>query len=123
MNQVFTKQPGQLLSIGQVTALTGVGKSTLRHWEHEFCDFLTSVRTEGNQRRFTTDSVEKIEKIRGLVEDQGLTLRGVRKRLETELRTDKEGEAEEPKLAPDDRLKQFADLMTDHIVRRLFREG
>ena len=120
MDQVLDNRSGQLLSIGQVTALTGVGKSTLRHWEREFRDFLSSVRTKGNQRRFTHDAIQKIEKIKELVEDQGLTLRGVRKRLE---KLDQEEELVEiPKAEPlvDENVQRLADLMSDHIMKRLF---
>ena len=72
----------RLLTISQVNALTGVKKSTIRHWEQEFTEFLESVRTEGNQRRFTSDAIEKIKVIKNLVEEQGLTLRGVRRHIE-----------------------------------------
>ncbi len=121
MDQIIENQSGRLFSIGQVTALTGVGKSTLRHWEREFHDFLNSVRTRGNQRRFTPDAVEKIEKIKELVEEHGLTLRGVRKRLESVNEDQKPAETES-KPESHNRLEQLADLMSEHIIRRLFEE-
>jgi len=121
MDRVIEDQSGRLYSIGQVTALTGVGKSTLRHWEREFRDFLNSVRTRGNQRRFTPDAIEKIEKIKELVEEQGLTLRGVRMRLE-KLHVNEKPIEKEQKPEENDRLQHLADLMSEHIIRRLFRE-
>jgi len=121
MDQIIENQSGRLFSIGQVTALTGVGKSTLRHWEREFHDFLNSVRTRGNQRRFTPDAVEKIEKIKELVEEHGLTLRGVRKRLES-VNEDQKPVETESKPESHNRLEQLADLMSEHIIRRLFEE-
>jgi len=109
----------RLLSISQVQALTGVKKSTLRHWETEFRDFIDSERSNGNQRRFSDNAVDKIQKIRELVEDQGLTLKGVRQRLEKSLVDSKPPPSEsDTKLS--DNVQQFADLMSDHIMRRLF---
>ena len=123
MNRVVANQSEQLLSIGQVTALTGVGKSTLRHWEREFHDILDSVRTEGNQRRFTPDAVKKIEKIKDMVEEHGLTLRGVRMKLEEEHSTKSESSDETTSgETPNESLKRLAELMTEHIVKRLFHE-
>ena len=120
MNQVDQDQSGRLLSIGQVTALTGVGRSTLRHWETEFKDFLNSVRTKGNQRRFTRDAVRKIEKIKELVESDGLTLKGVRRRLENIQITEQVESDWEP--AKRDNINDLADLVSEHIIRRLFQD-
>lgn len=123
MNRVVANQSEQLLSIGQVTALTGVGKSTLRHWEREFHDILDSVRTEGNQRRFKPDAVKKIEEIRVMVEEHGLTLRGVRMKLEEERQSNsKSSEETTSGEIPSESLRQLAELMTEHIVKRLFHE-
>ncbi|MFC2150710.1 MerR family transcriptional regulator [Calditrichota bacterium] len=117
MNGVNGTHNQRLLSIGQVTAITGVGRSTLRHWEKEFGEFLDSVRTEGNQRRFTPDAVKKIEKIKTLVEKDGLTLRGVRKRLETV-----EAQAEQPE-AKAQSVDQLATLVSEHVIRKIFRDN
>ena len=122
MSQFGNTNAGRFLTIGQVAALTGVGRSTIRHWEREFQDFLRSVRTDGNQRRFPADSVDKIEKIKGLVEDHGLTLRGVRTRLEKP-KPQTEPEKPDPEIEADDNLKKLADLMSEHLVRRLFQES
>jgi len=119
MDQLLENQSGRLLSIGQVTALTGVGKSTLRHWEREFRDFLSSVRTSGNQRRFTADAVQKIEKIKELVEGQGLTLRGVRRKLEQHQPVKETVEIPKPEPKIDENLRRLADLMSDHIMKKL----
>lgn len=102
-----------------MTALTGVRKSTIRHWERQFDDFLQSVRTEGNQRRFTPDAVTKIEKIKELVQEQGLTLRGVRLKLEGSQRVAVNVEpTHDPK--SDSSMRKLADLMSEHVIRRLF---
>ena len=122
MSHVADNQAEQLFTIGQVTALTGVGRSTLRHWEREFHEFLESARTSGNQRRFSPDAVGRIERIRELVEDHGLTLRGVRKRLDTLQQSDKKNPLpQEVKTGEtSEQFKVLADLMSDHIMKRLF---
>lgn len=111
----------RLLTISQVNALTGVKKSTIRHWEQEFTDFLESVRTEGNQRRFSPDAIEKIEVIKNLVEEQGLTLKGVRRHIEgtASLKIPSKGKAD-PELNSD--VQKLAKLVSDHMMRRIFKE-
>jgi len=46
-----------LYSIGQVNAITGIPKSTIRFWEKEFSDFLVPLRSAGNQRRYDVKAV------------------------------------------------------------------
>lgn len=120
MNQANVES-ARLLTISQVNALTGVKTSTIRHWEKEFREFLDSVRTQGNQRRFSPDAIEKIETIKELVEEQGLTLRGVRRKLgnySTQLEV--EEKSNEPSLPSN--VQKLAELVSDHVMRRLFRE-
>ncbi|MBM3326228.1 MAG: MerR family transcriptional regulator [Calditrichaeota bacterium] len=111
-----------LLTVSQVTAMTGVSKSTLRHWEREFRDYLETARVEENGRRmFRADALQKIEKIKNLVHEQGLTLRGVRTQLEQAVL-----EREESRSPPDrseERARQLADLVAEHIVRRIYADN
>lgn len=121
MNQIDNDHQGGL-TIGQVAAATGVGRSTLRHWETEFRDFLTAARTDGNQRRFAPDAAEKVERIRTLVEEQGLTLRGVRKQLEEMTRSEHQPTATGPPSDSnplEERARRLADLVSDRLMRRL----
>ena len=110
----------RLLTISQVNALTGVKKSTIRHWEQEFTDFLESVRTEGNQRRFTFDAIEKIEVIKNLVEEQGLTLKGVRRHIQSASSTREPETDADPELNAD--VEKLAELVSEHMMRRIFKE-
>ncbi len=124
MNTI-NKNDGVKFTIGQVTALTGVGRSTIRHWEREFFDFLSTARTKGNQRRFSPETIEKIERIKVLIREHGLTLRGVRQKLE-EIERNNQKAAEEPsdsQVAPDTKIKNLAELMAEHIARQLFENG
>lgn len=104
-----------MYSISQVQALTGVSKSTIRFWEREFKDFLMPQRTQGNQRRYNEDSVEVIAEIRKLVEVEGYTLEGAKRKL-------REGYASsgESRFTDQINLDQLASTVSDYILRRMF---
>jgi DNA-binding transcriptional MerR regulator len=111
----FTKAPEEILySIAQVNALTGVAKPTIRFWEKEFKDYLNPLRTEGNQRRYSRTDIEVIERINHLVRNEGFTLEGARRKLESESAT------ETTTALPDDlQLEKLADTMSDYLLKRL----
>ena len=101
-------------SISQVNALTGVPKSTIRFWEKEFKDFLEPIRTAGNQRRYDRKTVETIEKINQLVNVEGYTLEGARRKL----RSLEQGESSRPE--PGARLDNLAETMSNYLLQKLF---
>lgn len=104
-----------LYSISQVHALTGVPKSTIRFWEKEFSDFLNPQRSEGNQRRYDKQTVETVSRINQLVNDEGYTLEGARRKLRpTETRQSAAtGESENA-------LNDLADTMSDYLLQKLY---
>ena len=106
-----------LYSISQVNALTGVSTPTIRKWETAFRDYLAVVRTSGGQRRFNQEAVEKIETLRRLIYEDGLSLEGARRRLE-DLET---GDA--PEVPADNSFEKLSEMVTDLLLRKLFREG
>ncbi len=105
-----------LYSISQVNAITGVGTPTIRKWEAAFRDYLEVARTRGGQRRFTQDAVEKIETLKNLIYEEGLSLQGARKRLE---------QMESPEKKTDDSdssVEKLAEMVTDILLKKLFKE-
>jgi DNA-binding transcriptional MerR regulator len=106
----------KLFSIGQVNAVTGIPKPTLRYWEKEFGDYLEPRRSTGNQRRYDEDSIAKIEKINYLVKVQGYTIDGAKRQLE---RLEKVKEAE---LASQDPMAELARAMSDYLLKKMERE-
>lgn len=70
-----------MLTIEQVSQLTGVRKSTLRYWEKSFEDFLRPARTQSNRREYTMDDLDIIKTIKHLLEEEHLTSEGVRLKL------------------------------------------
>jgi DNA-binding transcriptional MerR regulator len=70
-----------MLTIDQISQLTGVRKSTLRYWEKSFDDFLKPARTQSNRREYTMEDLDRIQAIKNLLEQEHLTAYGVRMRL------------------------------------------
>jgi DNA-binding transcriptional MerR regulator len=71
-----------MLTIDQISHLTGVRKSTLRYWEKSFDDFLKPSRTQSNRREYTMEDLDRIKAIKQLLEHEHLTAYGVRLRLQ-----------------------------------------
>lgn len=69
--------------IGEVAALVGVKAHVLRYWEEEL-GVLVPMKTRGSHRHYRRRDVETALKIRELLQDEGLTLSGVKKRLREE---------------------------------------
>ena len=70
-----------MLTIEQVSQLTGVRKSTLRYWEKSFEEFLQPARTHSNRREYTMEDLDLIKTIKRLLEEEHLTSEGVRLKL------------------------------------------
>jgi len=79
------KMPGVtrnlMLTIDQISQLTGVRKSTLRYWEKSFDNCLRPGRTHSNRREYTLEDLDRVRTIKRLLEQEHLTSHGVRLRL------------------------------------------
>ena len=116
-----------LYSIGQVNAITGIPKTTIRFWEKEFSSFLVPLRSAGNQRRYDVKTVATLKMIDQLVNDEGYTLDGARRKLQTleseqatnntSTSTKSTGEVSASK------LDELADTMTNMVLHRLFEKS
>ena len=107
--------PELIYSISQVNALTGVPKSTIRFWEKEFEEFLTPLRTTGNQRRYDPEAVKTIEQINKLVNAEGYTLEGARRKMR--------GSSQQQAAREDNseaHLSELAETMSDFLLQKLF---
>lgn len=82
--------PNLMLTIDQISQLTGVRKSTLRYWEKSFDEFLKPARTPSNRRKYSLDDLDLVKTIKHLLEQEHLTAQGVRLRLE-EILTEEAG--------------------------------
>jgi DNA-binding transcriptional MerR regulator len=81
-----------MLTIDQISQLTGVRKSTLRYWEKSFDDFLKPARTQSNRREYTMEDLDRVKAIKHLLDQEHLTAYGVRMRLNELFPPNGEGE-------------------------------
>lgn len=72
-------------TMGQVSAMLDVQQAFLRRLE-DF-ELVAPERSEGNQRRYSRNDIDRVGEIVGLV-DEGLTLAGVRRVLELQAEVD-----------------------------------
>ncbi len=61
--------------ISVAARMLGVQTQTLRHYER--MGLIEPARTGGNQRVFSRADIERVRRIRGLMEDLGINLAGV----------------------------------------------
>ena len=74
------KDPGALLTIGELSQELGVAQHILRYWETRFPQ-LRPMQRAGNRRYYRAADVELARKINRLLNEQGYTVRGVQKLL------------------------------------------
>jgi DNA-binding transcriptional MerR regulator len=74
------KDPGALLTIGELSQELGVAQHILRYWETRFAQ-LRPMQRAGNRRYYRPADVELARKINRLLNQEGYTVRGVQKLL------------------------------------------
>ena len=74
------KDPGALLTIGELSTELGVAQHILRYWETKFPQ-LRPMQRAGNRRYYRPDDVALARRIHHLLYQQGYTVRGVQKLL------------------------------------------
>lgn len=83
------KDPGALLTIGELSQELGVPQHILRYWETRFPQ-LRPMQRAGNRRYYRPSDVELTRRIHRLLGQEGYTVRGVQKLLR------ERGESEPP---------------------------
>ena len=74
------KDPGALLTIGELSQELGVAQHILRYWETRFPQ-LRPMQRAGNRRYYRPSDVDLARKIHRLLNQEGYTVRGVQKVL------------------------------------------
>jgi DNA-binding transcriptional MerR regulator len=74
------KEPGALLTIGELSQQLGVAQHILRYWESRFPQ-LRPMQRAGNRRYYRPADVELVHRIHRLLNEEGYTVRGVQKVL------------------------------------------
>jgi len=70
-------------SISEVSKLCDLKTHTLRFWEKEFKE-LTPVTRKGGRRSYQREDIILINKIKALLQDDGLTIAGAKKNMLTQ---------------------------------------
>jgi DNA-binding transcriptional MerR regulator len=74
------KDPGALLTIGELSQELGLPQHILRYWETRFQQ-LRPMQRAGNRRYYRPADVELARRIHRLLNQEGYTVRGVQKLL------------------------------------------
>jgi DNA-binding transcriptional MerR regulator len=74
------KDPGALLTIGELSQELGVAQHILRYWETRFPQ-LKPMQRAGNRRYYRAADVDLARRIHRLLNKEGYTVRGVQKLL------------------------------------------
>jgi DNA-binding transcriptional MerR regulator len=74
------KEPGALLTIGELSQQLGVAQHILRYWESKFPQ-LRPMQRAGNRRYYRPADVDLARRINRLLNEEGYTVRGVQKLL------------------------------------------
>jgi DNA-binding transcriptional MerR regulator len=74
------KDPGALLTIGELSQELGIPQHILRYWETRFPQ-LRPMQRAGNRRYYRPADVDLARKIHRLLNQEGYTVRGVQKLL------------------------------------------
>jgi DNA-binding transcriptional MerR regulator len=86
------KEPGALLTIGELSHQLGVAQHILRYWETRFPQ-LKPMQRAGNRRYYRPADVDLARRINRLLNEEGYTVRGVQKLL-------RDSNAQAPSVAP-----------------------
>ena len=90
------KIPNKLFfKIGEVCEITDTQPYVLRYWESEF-PALAPAKNSSGQRIYRRRDIETVLRIKQLLYDEGFTIAGAKKRLESEM----QGRAESPTPTP-----------------------
>jgi len=69
------------IRVSDVAKMLQVAAHTLRFWEKEFDFYLKPSRTAGLQRRYDSDSIERLKKIRHYLKNEGYSIAGTKRIL------------------------------------------
>jgi len=80
--------------IGEVCEITGLKPSIVRFWEKEFHQ-LRPLKLSSNQRYYTSNHIDLLNKIKYLLYEEKLTIEGAKKKLKEKTTEEKLSEIKE----------------------------
>ena len=120
LSQIISMDPQeQPVSIQHLSLRLKIPKSTLRFWEREFEGVLVPLRTQGGQRRYTSEHVSIIKEIKELKE-KGMTLAEIKRELNNR---DKGNRNHLGSNRIDYLANRLAEVVRDEVYDFLQREG
>jgi DNA-binding transcriptional MerR regulator len=93
------KDPGALLTIGELSQQLGVPQHILRYWETRFPQ-LRPMQRAGNRRYYRPSDVDLARRIHRLLSQEGYTVRGVQKVLRERAEPEGHGNAAPAQVVP-----------------------
>ncbi len=78
--------------IGEACKILAIQPYVLRYWETEF-PFLSPNKSKSGQRVYSDREIEVIRRIKELLYEEGYTIAGAKKKLESELAAESDGGA------------------------------
>lgn len=123
MKDSNTKQASaEKIRIGDLAKILNVEKFIIRFWEREFG--IKARRSAGGQRYYTNSDVQRIERIKHLLYNEGLTIAGAKKHLSEKASSKKNvkfevsGAAKVPETpAMDDQLNTELLALRAHLLK------
>jgi MerR family transcriptional regulator, light-induced transcriptional regulator len=91
---VSTPEELPIYPIRTVASLTGVDARRLRSWEAEY-QLLRPARTKGGHRLYSARDLRLIQRIRRLVDEEGMSLQGIKAWLSAQKDLVEDGDAAE----------------------------
>lgn len=73
--------PDGFYTVAQVARQTGLAASTIRYYDQQFEEYLALRRGPGRRRLFDDGAVERLQTVRELLKERGLSLRQARQSL------------------------------------------
>jgi len=105
----------KIYKIGQAAKLVGLKSYVLRFWEGEF-EQLEPIRTPSGQRLYSEEHIALISRIKALLHDEGLTIEGARKRLDSPDEDLKENQLSESSSGLSNNLEQLPLFSSDEVT-------
>jgi len=113
------KIPNKLFfKIGEVCEITDTQPYVLRYWESEF-PALAPAKNSSGQRIYRRRDIETVLRIKQLLYEEGFTIAGAKKRLESEL----QGRVDTPQPTPAGNGGDAGDNATGRDALKEVREG
>ncbi len=110
---------GRLLSIREISALTGVPPHTLRFWEKQMPDVLLPLRTPGGQRRYDAEMTDRVRMIKLLANEKRYSLAAIRERLSVAQERAEHRPGNDNRLGAEQAVESFIDDITGLLKERL----